>query len=169
MAKKKKKESKTAQKEESEDDVGAQEDIDTTDSEEIIPAWTVPEDDKTESALPAESKTPTDAVEDLLPRAYEIEYRTRVRFPAPEILSAAANISERVNALEEDLAAIKALVAVIQNTIARGFDITESSSAIYASDEAAAGMDLPLAKTTKKTVEEEPEAEALDDEFMTLL
>lgn len=104
-----------------------------------------------------------------LPSSYEIEYRTRVRFPAPEILAAAAEIGEKVAALEADLANIKHLVTVIQEKIARGFDITESSSSIFSSDEAATGLEILGTKKASEAVEKEEEPEDLDDSFMTLL
>ncbi|MFW9914824.1 MAG: hypothetical protein ACFFGZ_04350 [Candidatus Thorarchaeota archaeon] len=118
---------------------------------------------------PTDVSSPREALLAALPSSYEIEYRTRVRFPAPEILAAAAEIGEKVAALEADLANIKQLVAVIQEKIARGFDVTESSSAIYSSGEKATGLEILGAKKATEALEEEEEPEDLDDAFMTLL
>ena len=118
-------------------------------------------DSETPSRSPASGKIATP----ILPSSYEIEYRTRVRFPVPEILAAAAEISKRVSALEADLASIKQLVMLIQEKIARGFDITESSSSIFDSDKATAGPEIKANKRTEQTSKEEE----LDDVFMTLL
>jgi hypothetical protein len=107
-------------------------------------------------------------VSPLLPSSYEIEYRTRVRFPAPEILAAAAEIGEKVAALEADLAGIKHLVSFIQDKIARGFDITESASSVFGSSEATVGPESLGTRKLGVGVEEE-EPEDLDDSFMTLL
>ncbi|MFQ5980321.1 MAG: hypothetical protein ACE5OZ_19470 [Candidatus Heimdallarchaeota archaeon] len=116
---------------------------------------------------PGSSSSGQDAAP-LLPSSYEIEYRTRVRFPAPEILAAAAEVSEKVAALEADLAGIKQLVSFIQDKIARGFDITESSSSVFGSSEATAGLEgLGTAKLDVPAKEDEPDE--LDDSFLTLL
>lgn len=104
----------------------------------------------------------------LLPSSYEIEFRTRIRFPAPEILAAAAEIGEKVAALEAGLAGIKQLVSFIQVKIARGFDITESASSVFGSSEAAEGLERLGTRKMDEPVEEE-EVEDLDDSFMTLL
>jgi len=104
----------------------------------------------------------------VLPKSYEIEFRTRVRFPAPEILAAATQIGERVAALEADLVAIKDLVAFVQDRIARGFDVSESSSAMFASGEGEATLDVTAPKKVE-TGEKKEVVEELDDVFLTLL
>jgi hypothetical protein len=127
-------------------------------------------DESGESSSDETEKAPTGtSTSDELPSSYEIEYRTRVRFPAPEILAAAAEIGERVTALEADLANIKQLVALMQEKIAKGFDITESSSAIFSSGEPATGFEILGTKKAGEGAEEEEEPEELDDAFMTLL
>ena len=56
-------------------------------AEDAIPAEIVPAE--ASPATPTPEKPPVEPLPDL-PSSYEIEYRTRVRFPVPEILSAAA-------------------------------------------------------------------------------
>jgi hypothetical protein len=136
----------------------------------------MPSEDESETTGAAETgkgttdaRSPQEAMLAALPSSYEIEYRTRVRFPAPEILAAAAELGEKVAALEADLANIKHLVTVIQEKIARGFDVTESSSAIYSSGEEATGFEISGVKRATEAAEEEEEPEDLDDSFMTLL
>ena len=135
----------------------------TTDEEPQEPIQAAEADAAKEMATPIPKITSPAEI----PAAYEIEYRTRVRFPVPEILAAADEIGKKISVLEEELAAIKAYVSLIQDRIARGFDITESSSAIFGSDEAADGMERPLSSQKSSQKEEEPKE--LDDSFMTLL
>ena len=146
----------------------------TTDAMEKLPEETSerPVDTPTPEIAPEEATSPEPTPTEIfpvLPSSYEIEYRTRVRFPVPEILSAAKEIGERVNALENDLASIKEMVKFIQDRISTGFDVTESSSSIFASDEGAEGL---RAVTTAGVTPEKPkeeEQEVLDDAFLTLL
>jgi hypothetical protein len=132
-------------------------------------------DDESDLELDAEQDTtasippiPHKAGPLVLPKSYEIEFRTRVRFPAPEILAAATQIGERVAALEADLVAIKDLVTFVQDRIARGFDISESSSAMFASGEGETTLDVTAPKKTEPGEKKEV-VEELDDVFLTLL